>query len=65
LGSHRRYPGFDLALEKLTGGVRVADGGLLIDSEDEREVERVGAPSYGSQYMEVRSVAYNNRCLDV
>lgn len=28
-------------LEELPGGVRVADGGLPVDSEDEREVERI------------------------
>ncbi|AGP61497.1 hypothetical protein M271_50710 [Streptomyces rapamycinicus NRRL 5491] len=40
-------PRLRLRLEKLTGGVRVADGGLLIDSEDEREVEWVGAVGEG------------------
>ncbi|MER7813325.1 hypothetical protein [Streptomyces sp900116325] len=28
-------------------GVRIADGGLLVDAEDEREVERVGAVGEG------------------
>ncbi|MFI1285184.1 hypothetical protein ACH4U5_31250 [Streptomyces sp. NPDC020858] len=42
-----RWIGFEVGLEKLPGGVRVADGGLLVDSEDEREVERVGAVGEG------------------
>ncbi|MFV5998856.1 hypothetical protein ACNPQM_42690 [Streptomyces sp. NPDC056231] len=36
-----------VVLEKLPGRVRVADGGLLVDAEDEREVERVGAVGEG------------------
>lgn len=34
-------------MQKLTGGVRVANVCLLVDSEDERKVERVGAVGEG------------------
>ncbi|MFJ9662067.1 hypothetical protein ACIRPR_29360 [Streptomyces griseoflavus] len=48
MGSWRtRGIGFKVGLEKLPGGVRVADGGLLVDAEDECEVEGVGAVSEG------------------
>jgi hypothetical protein len=34
-------------LQKLSCRVRVADGGLFVDAEDESEVERVGAVGEG------------------
>ncbi|MCX4869502.1 hypothetical protein OIC43_42335 [Streptomyces sp. NBC_00825] len=34
-------------VQQLPGGVRVADGGLLVDAEDEGEVEPVGAVGEG------------------
>ncbi|MFI2032943.1 hypothetical protein [Streptomyces buecherae] len=48
MGSWRtRGINFEVGLEKLPGGVRVADGGLLVDAEDERKVEGAGAMSEG------------------
>lgn len=32
-----------LLMQKLPSGVAVADGGLLVDAENEGEMERVGA----------------------
>jgi hypothetical protein len=37
-----------LRFDELAGGVREAESGLLVDAEDEREVERVGAPGNAS-----------------
>jgi len=56
----RAHSGF--GSEQLAGGFGVADSGLLVDAEDGREVERVGAVGEGLLELSVDAEPFKGGC---